>query len=222
MKTIKLFPFLLYSSLTILGSCESGPSQLEMDEEREWQEKQDSLKAEKEKLEQARIDNVLYFETVSDSLKNKNKTSQAIDYLDSAISLSVYKEEGNLFQKKANYCFEIRDYETALEYYDRLIGKKLILDTNYYQRALCHKKNGDIKAAVEDLYFSKKEGHEAAAELYEKLNPEKKRIIRYVTRCCDGSTSNSSGSGACSHHGGVCNWNEPVYEIYRKFEFKEE
>jgi energy-coupling factor transporter transmembrane protein EcfT len=41
---------------------------------------------------------------------------------------------------------------------------------------------------------------------------------KYVTRtvganCCDGSTSNATGRGACSHHGGVCSWAVEYYSI---------
>lgn len=41
-----------------------------------------------------------------------------------------------------------------------------------------------------------------------------KVIVEYRTLCNDGeySPSNAKGRGACSHHGGVANWNAPVYD----------
>jgi uncharacterized lipoprotein YehR (DUF1307 family) len=30
--------------------------------------------------------------------------------------------------------------------------------------------------------------------------------IRVGAKCCDGTTSSATGRGACSHHGGVCEW----------------
>jgi tetratricopeptide (TPR) repeat protein len=42
--------------------------------------------------------------------------------------------------------------------------------------------------------------------------------IREAVADCDGSTSSATGRGACSHHGGVCAWNAPVYEESRKYE----
>lgn len=58
-------------------------------------------------------------------------------------------------------------------------------------------------------------------------------ITGYCTLCNDGqySPSNAKGRGACSHHGGVANWNAPVYDTnyipatnpeYKKEEIKME
>lgn len=35
---------------------------------------------------------------------------------------------------------------------------------------------------------------------------KKKYGQRIGARCCDGTRSSATGSGACSHHGGVCEW----------------
>lgn len=47
------------------------------------------------------------------------------------------------------------------------------------------------------------------------------KIVGYCTLCRDGtrSSSCSTGRGTCSHHGGVAEWNAP---IYKKVEHKEE
>lgn len=40
--------------------------------------------------------------------------------------------------------------------------------------------------------------------------------VRIGAECCDGTTSSATGRGACSWHGGVCNW---LYD-YRRTEIK--
>lgn len=86
-----------------------------------------------------------------------------------------------------------------------------------YQRALCYDKLGIDEEAVRDLRQAMQLGSTEANTLHEKINPERKRVTGYVTKCCDGSTSYSTGRGTCSHHGGVCG-REAEYETYRKYE----
>lgn len=47
-----------------------------------------------------------------------------------------------------------------------------------------------------------------------------KEIVGYCTSCNDGtrSPSCSTGSGTCSHHGGVDEWNAPIYRDVPKYE----
>jgi tetratricopeptide (TPR) repeat protein len=90
--------------------------------------------------------------------------------------------------------------------------------TLLYNRALCYDKLGAQEAAIQDLRLAMKAGNTTAETYHDKINPVRKRIVGYITRCCDGTTSNAKGRGACSWHGGVCNWNEPEYETYRKYQ----
>ncbi|MFY0255346.1 tetratricopeptide repeat protein [Chitinophaga sp. 30R24] len=87
-----------------------------------------------------------------------------------------------------------------------------------YNRALCYDRLGEPEGAVRDLQLAMKAGSKEAEKYHDKINPVRKKVIGYVTRCCDGTTSSASGRGACSWHGGVCNWNDPIYETYRKYE----
>lgn len=87
-----------------------------------------------------------------------------------------------------------------------------------YYRAVCYTHAGLVLDAVNDLKPILNTGNEDADKLYDRINPIVKHITGYVTRCRDGSTSYAKGRGACSHHGGVANWNDPIYETSRKYE----
>lgn len=87
-----------------------------------------------------------------------------------------------------------------------------------YTRALCYSHTGNIADAVHDCNIATGLGDKRATQLNDKINPVVKHITGYCTQCCDGSISYARGRGACSHHGGVCNWNSPVYEESRKYE----
>lgn len=210
-----------YFFLTIILLTACGPSGEELAIQEAKKRSRDSLeKVEKEKsiaLEKLREDSLNYFILLSDSLYSKRRTNEAIEYLDSALTYAEYSDESEIYRKLADYNFEKRKYDDAITFYTKIIERGIELDTHYYQRAVCHKKLNDKESAIGDLKESMALGHEEADKLYNRLNPERKRVVGYVTRCCDGSTSNATGRGACSHHGGVCNWNEPVYETYREY-----
>lgn len=202
--------------LAILGSLmhsACGPTQQEI--EREQREREEAL--ELFRLENLRKGSLHFFNTLSDSVFEINQITKSVAYLDSALSYSNSNEEDALISKRASRLFAIRKYDLALEDYTLLIRAAQDLSGNYYQRALCFEKLKKRQEAVNDLRKSIDQGNENAKSLYEKINPERKKISYYITRCCDGSTSSAKGRGACSHHGGVCNWNDPVYVTYRKY-----
>jgi len=55
-----------------------------------------------------------------------------------------------------------------------------------------------------------------AKKIYNKVNPLRKKLVGYHTKCCDGSISYSTGRGTCSHHKGVCG-TEAEYNETREF-----
>ncbi|MDR6339091.1 tetratricopeptide (TPR) repeat protein [Filimonas zeae] len=112
---------------------------------------------------------------------------------------------------------------TSGKYADALVKINALLkdssnDELLYNRAVCYSKTGKVREAVDDLKQLLGTGNKKATALYNKVNPVRRKIIGYCTRCWDGSTSGASGRGACSHHGGVKNWNEPIYQEYRQYE----
>jgi tetratricopeptide (TPR) repeat protein len=125
------------------------------------------------------------------------KESLTIKLVESLISSSKHQEALNLIQDL------LKDDPTK---------PKLL-----YERAVCYIKLRKVQLAVDDLNSAKENGFEKAEKLYEKVNPLRKRVAYYITLCADGSTSSATGRGACSWHGGVAEWNHPVYEEYRKY-----
>ncbi|MDX2361420.1 MAG: hypothetical protein QNK23_11485 [Crocinitomicaceae bacterium] len=166
--------------------------------------------------ESDRIFNLEFHRQKADSLYNIRHFNEAFKELDSVLLFATY-ELGEIQFSKGIWHLERKMYKDAIESYSVTIDKQYELSSCYYQRALCYKALMDYEHAAIDLRKAMGLSHPDAEELYEKINPERKRVSYYVTRCCDGSTSSATGRGACSHHGGVCNWNDPVYETYRKY-----
>lgn len=131
--------------------------------------------------------------------------------------VAVKSKEIQIMAVEANAHFKSKRYAQAIKGYNAVVDAGLQNAEVLYKRGYSYYKIGKLKLAVADLEVARQLRYEGATRLYEKVNPIRKRIAYYVTRCCDGSTSDASGRGACSWHGGVCNWNEPIYEEYRKY-----
>ena len=188
-------------------------------------ENEEKVKAELERKEKIRNDSLTYYINTSSKLADKHKTDEAAKQLKIATLFSklpadnerIVIEENNISAIKIFDLVKAEKYKLAIPQLDVLILKQDDNANLYYNRALCFSKTGKIKEAVDDCMQAIKFGDKKADKLYNKINPIKKRIVGYITRCCDGSTSGSTGRGTCSHHGGVCDWSEPVYEEYRKY-----
>jgi tetratricopeptide (TPR) repeat protein len=186
--------------------------------------------AEQEKLiaeqkEQQRKDSLNFYLQAGIVLEKSNKEEEAINKLNYALSfthtadekLLVRTEKINVLKPQALKLIKAGKYETAIKILTNLIQLDLSNGTLFYNRAICYNKLGKIQAAVNDCRNAIPLGSIEASKLYEQLNPIKKRITGYHRQCCDGTTSYSEGRGTCSRHGGVCNWNVPEYEEYRKY-----
>ncbi|WP_456311834.1 tetratricopeptide repeat protein [Pseudomonas shirazensis] len=192
------------------------------------------LKSEKEKKERVefqrkekiRNDSLTYYINLSSQFADRHQTDEALKKLKAATLFSklpsdaerILIEENKISVIKTFDLVKAEKYKLALPELNVLILKEGNNPNLFYNRALCFSKTGSIKEAVSDCLKAMNLGDKKADKLYNKINPIKRRISYYVTRCCDGSTSSSSGRGTCSHHGGVCDWSEPVYEEYRKYE----
>jgi|GEM_PF-503924 len=171
-----------------------------------------ALAIKKEQIRKARVEG---FRTKAQARFKGNSAKAGLVFLDSAIIFAT-TERNELIETRAAYYFKTGKFEAAMKDYTSLLDSTNRNDI-YYQRARCYVKLKQIKSAVADLQSAMDKGNTEASVLYEKINPLKRRVLYYVTRCCDGSTSNAKGRGACSHHDGVCDWNDPVYETYREY-----
>lgn len=179
-----------------------------------------------EKKEQERKDSLNFYIDASKSLAKSNKTEEATKQLNNALYFASTQADEDLISKQkiniaaiTTYALvKAGKYQSALPELNNLISRDGNNAELIYNRAICYSKTGKIQEAVNDCKTAIQLGSTDAEKLHNQINPIKKRVAYYVTRCCDGSTSGTKGRGACSRHGGVCNWNEPVYEEYRKYE----
>lgn len=148
---------------------------------------------------------------------NKSYYKSTAKYLDSA--LLIYPKNKEALNLKGNTLFKSKKYSHSAEFYKENIE---IFDKGeaYFMIANSYQKLGNKEEAILYAYRSSDQNNLKGDSLYNKLNPLETYISRYTTRCCDGTTSSSSGRGACSHHGGVCKWNDPIYSKRRKYSIK--
>lgn len=183
------------------------------------------LKAEEQQKEKERIDSFSYHITNAEHYVLKKKEKAALTESGKALSFAAtagekaqvenIKARASLIHIKS--LVSSAKYKSALSEINHLLTVQPSNKEVQYQQAVCLSKTGNTADAVAVLKSLINSGYTDAVSLHEKINPVRKRIAYYVTRCCDGSTSGSTGRGTCSHHGGVCNWREPVYEEYRKY-----
>ncbi|MFT3823337.1 MAG: hypothetical protein QM731_05425 [Chitinophagaceae bacterium] len=203
----------------------------ELDQRIAYQQKLADEKAAKEKAiadqkEQERKDSLAFYINRGTQLSKEHKIIEAHKQLQLAMafaSLSVDKESVEkakirVAAVKTIDLVRAGEYRVALPEINNLLNYDPSNVELIYNRAICYNKTGKIQEAVADLKLLIQSGNSEAEKLHEKINPIRKRVAYYLTRCWDGSTSSAKGRGACSRHGGVKNWNEPVYEEYRKYQ----
>jgi len=110
-----------------------------------------------------------------------------------------------------------KDYRGSLATIQKLLANDRSKPELWFYRARCYIGLDSMQLAVNDLDSAKALNYKPASQLFEKVNPLKKHIVGYCTLCADGSTSSATGRGACSWHGGVAEWNHPIYETSRKY-----
>ena len=194
-------------------------------QEKIQQAKENLTKIEADKKEQIRKDSLTYFIQQGVTLAKASKQDQALKKLNYALVLATSQNEKDEIQKnKLDILIPpilklviVGNYKTALPQLTQLITQSPNNSDLLYNRAICYSKTGKIQEAVDDLKVAIQLGNQVAEKLHEKINPIRKHIIGYLTKCCDGTTSSSSGRGACSHHGGVCGSKAIYDEGERKY-----
>lgn len=225
-KAISVATLILFS-LPVIGMYASADAEIERLAQIE-QDRQDSIRVEQHRLEAIRADSFNFLVNSLAALEEQEKLDKAEEVIFKAEQISslpgeksiIRQEKEKLLYLKANSYYNKHLYKEALPLFVQLSDKTSYDDELLYNTAVCYQKLGNTQSAVAQLKRAISLGSEKAEKYYNKINPIRKRIIAYRTLCCDGtySPSNAKGRGACSWHGGVCNWNAPVYETYRKYE----
>lgn len=179
-----------------------------------------------DKKEEARRDSLNFYIQSAATLEKSSKVDEALIKLRYALNFAATETEKSEIANANNHILALKSfalvrqgkYQAAIPSLSSFLSADPNNSELLYNRAICYSKTGKIQEAINDLKPLLESGNRDANKLHEKINPLRKRVSYYVTRCRDGSTSDAKGRGACSHHGGVANWNEPVYEEYRKYE----
>lgn len=179
--------------------------------------------AESKRKEALRLDSLRIYLTQADASLKKGAYAKAIGLYNHSARFATAgetQEQHRLHAGLATGYGRVRAYQSAIEHYDELAQQRSLDGEQMYQRALCYQQVGRKSEALSELFKASEAGYTPATRLYDKQNPLIRKLLYYQTVCCDGSDSpsNAKGRGACSHHGGVCNWNKPIYETYRKYD----
>ncbi|MFT3947891.1 MAG: DUF3761 domain-containing protein [Agriterribacter sp.] len=219
------------ASALFIGSLPLSSHYSDVDRQEAYQQKLVDEKVAKEKAiadqkEQQRKDSLSFYIQQSHQLSQNHKIDEANKQLQYALGfvstetdkVQIEKEKIGIASIKTFDLIKAGKYQVALPEINTLLQSDPTNSDLLYNRALCYSKTGKIQEAVTDLKPMVQAGNTEAVKLHDKINPIKKRITGYHRQCCDGTTSYSEGRGTCSGHGGVCNWNVPEYEEYRKYE----
>jgi len=190
----------------------------------ELKEQNDKVEAEKILADKKDSFNKYYAKSIS--LEKDGKRDEALHAIDTASNYAIASDEVTLLQiEKDNLSrtFAISlvkkgKFKEALPILTDLLSRNSNNTELLCNQALCLHRIGNTQEAVNDLKIAMQLGSKEAEKLHNEINPLRRRVSYYITLCCDGTTSNATGRGACSWHGGVCEWNHPVYEEYRKYE----
>lgn len=219
------------ASVLFIGSIPLTSHYTEVDKQEAYQQKLTDEKIAKEKAiddekDRQRKDSLTFYINKSGELAKVHKIEDASKQLQFALAFAnssteieqIKKGEIDISAVKAKDLVKAGKYQIALTEINNLLNSLPTNSDLQFSKALCLSKTGQIQEAVDELKPLIQSGNADAEKLLNQINPIRKRITGYHRQCCDGSTSYSTGQGTCSHHGGVCNWNVPEYEEYRKYE----
>jgi tetratricopeptide (TPR) repeat protein len=179
------------------------------------QAKQLQIKIADEKKQVALLDSSNRLVTLGRTAFKKKRFSRANALFDQALTVSPPNEDA-LFLK-GWYFKETKQFDKAALLFARIGSSSEKHDEALVEEGLCLVKKNPAQA-VALFREASALNNSRASKLYNKYNPIRRRITGYITRCCDGTSSGARGRGACSHHGGVCNWNDTIYTKSRRYE----
>jgi tetratricopeptide (TPR) repeat protein len=176
-------------------------------------QKDNNIKIEKIDVDNSKIDSSTYYLKMGDDFFTKEDYKSATTYYNKSLAIkenTQARTQLGIIHAKEKFLPKVQEHLEEAQKYST-DSMRIVLAKEYYMK-------GEKKLAVEEVKKLMEKGNKEAELLWNIYNPIRTRVTGYVTRCCDGSTSMATGRGACSHHGGVCNWNEPIVVQYREFE----
>ena len=139
-----------------------------------------------------------------------NDTSHAIQLCETTIK--DYPNVAMPYLHLASVELARLDFRHAIKHYRKFIEIDEQNDIVYSNLAYCYIQLGNKNKAKKYYKLSAELGNSEACKQFRELSA--KTRYRVQSRCCDGSTSSSTGRGTCSHHGGVCDIEYIPYKEY--------
>lgn len=100
-------------------------------------------------------------------------------------------------------------------YDSQTVTDPILIPAEEPETPICDGKSVVANCILDGIEYLKYVYHEAVPEKShnETITNYRQEITGYCTICNDGTRSPScaTGRGACSHHGGVAQWNAPIY-----------
>ncbi|UBM59234.1 hypothetical protein LAG90_01000 [Marinilongibacter aquaticus] len=210
-----LLPWLfliVFNGLYLSSEISIAQEEKEIAEMKKARERLKALAKEKE-----RTDSLNYYLSESNNFSKKKNYRYALNTLEYARNFALSRDNIFIDFLEANIFYESRDYKRAIETFQKANSHSPEV---LFKIGQSYRKLGKVHEALFYIKRASDSGLEEAIREYERLNPMIKYVVNYRTYCCDGtfSPSNAKGRGACSHHGGVCNWNKPIYAERRKYD----
>lgn len=159
----------------------------------------------------------------SDSLKHINAVQYAAtkylsfgDTLEAILLYSKLSEEypfnGGFNNQSGVLYSKMKKYRDAVNEFKKATEVEPNNDTYLYNLGIAYINLDNKSRAKPILKKAMDLGNRDACREYRELTAK----IRYrkKSKCCDGSTSDTVGRGACSHHGGVCGIINVPYKVY--------
>jgi len=179
----------------------------------EGEESSKHLRALLDSIQEFKNDTLFYqkvYHTVSNGLLKMGESNQSTETLKKLVkeipsSKRAYKILGESYANKSRNREAITFFKRYLEY-DTLNLKV------YTAIGLCYMNLNQKTYAKKYFKIAADGGDKEACSHLRELTAKTRYYTQ--TKCCDGTTSSSTGRGTCSHHGGVCG---TTYLPYKKY-----
>lgn len=158
-------------------------------------------------------DSVKHVQTIEYVANEYLKLGDTIDAIKLYNQLSdEYRYSGEFNNKIGILYSKMQKNKSALHEFKKAVKVDPDNSTFLYNLGIGYLNIGNKRRAKSHFKKSAELGHDKACMEYRELSA--KTLYYQMSKCCDGSTSYSTGRGTCSHHGGVCGIINVPYKEY--------